>query len=203
MPARQNLRNCRPKPIAPTRQSQAETCCITHRGASSVIRQPSSRNDFNPNSRTFSIAARIRPTSGFLQVSLSKIRGYIDVGLSCTWLAADFRSTLATSRTSRPSLRSSDDDLHASFGIVHQQHVQVRVWFADLEPDRYSLRAFSCLLPRGSFRPPPRLSCASAEPSRYWYICVNRRPSFRVDKKNVCTADTVKRSRCFGPPKVG
>jgi len=98
VPARQNLRNCRPKPIAPTRQSQAETCCITHRGASSVIRQPSSRNDFNPNSRTFSIAARIRPTSGFLQVSLSKIRGYIDVGLSCTWLAADFRSTLATTR---------------------------------------------------------------------------------------------------------
>ena len=126
--------------------------------------------------------------------------------------ASDFSPTEAlsrviswkpTSRTSRPSLRSSDDDLHASFGIVHQQHVQVRVWFADLEPDMYPLRAFSCLLPRGSFRPPPRLSCASAEPSRYWYICVNRRPSFRVDKKNVCTADTVKRSRCFGPPKVG
>jgi hypothetical protein len=38
-----------------------------------------------------SIAARARRTSGFLQVSLSKIRGCIDVGPTGTWLAADFR----------------------------------------------------------------------------------------------------------------
>ena len=32
------------------------------------------------------------------RLSLSKIRGYIDVGPTCTWHAADFRSTLATFR---------------------------------------------------------------------------------------------------------
>jgi hypothetical protein len=71
--------HCRPKPIVSTRKSQAETCRITCRCACSLIWHLSSRNDFNPHSHTFSIAARVRRTSGFLQVSLSKIRGYIDV----------------------------------------------------------------------------------------------------------------------------
>ena len=91
VPARQSLCNWRPKPIVPNRKSHTETCCFTDRCACSVIRHSSSRNNFNPHSRTFSIAARIRRTSVFLQVSLSKIRGDIHVYPTCTWLAADFR----------------------------------------------------------------------------------------------------------------
>jgi hypothetical protein len=84
VPARQNLGKYKPKLIVSTRKSQAETCRITFRCACSVIQHFSSRNDFNPHSRTFSIAARLRRTSGFLQVSLSKIRGYIDVASTST-----------------------------------------------------------------------------------------------------------------------
>jgi len=91
VPARQNLGNRKPELIVSTGKSHAETCYITYRDACSPIRHLSSRNNFNPHSRTFSIAARVRRTSGFLQVSLSKIRGYIGVGSACLWLAADFR----------------------------------------------------------------------------------------------------------------
>jgi hypothetical protein len=82
VPARQNRGDFRRKLIVSTRKSQTETCCITYRCACSVIRHSSSRNNFNPHSRTFSIAARARRTSGFLQVSLSKIRGESTFGFS-------------------------------------------------------------------------------------------------------------------------
>jgi hypothetical protein len=65
--------------------------------ACSFNRRSSSRNDFNPHS-LLSKAARIRRTSTFLEVSLSKIRGDIQVVATCTWLAADFRSNATTSR---------------------------------------------------------------------------------------------------------
>src|SRR5262249_18819802 len=69
----------RRKPIVLTPTSQAETCRITYRCACSVIRHFSSRNDFNPYLRPFSIPGPGPPQTagGFLQVSLSKIRGNI------------------------------------------------------------------------------------------------------------------------------
>jgi hypothetical protein len=49
------------------------------------------RNNINPHSRTFSITARVRRASGFLQTSLSKILGNLLFGVHSTWLASDFR----------------------------------------------------------------------------------------------------------------
>ena len=172
MLARQNRRNCRANPIGPTRKSQTETYCITYRCAWSPIRHLSSRDDFNPHSRTFSIAARVRRTTGFLQVSLSKIRGYIDVRPACTCLAADFRSTLATSQQLAMECGSAVNGstrnvVFGSLGFFKKLRNQVASAVGTVEkPERFFAEAFPSRLWKSSRRSrrrhPSSISTATA-----------------------------------------
>jgi len=67
---------------------------VAHHSSSPTIfrfRYASSRNNINPHSRTFSIGpASAANASGFLQVSLSKIRGHAHQAFTSALFAAKF-----------------------------------------------------------------------------------------------------------------